>query len=179
VTLVLLLGGARSGKSRLAQQLALASGAPVTFVATATARDTEMADKIAIHRHERPPSWQTVEEPLDVAGALSRVPVEHAVILDCLTLWVANLIDRGDDPSRALTLVSEAAEVAAGRTGATIVVSNEVGLGVVPASELGRAYRDVLGEVNQAWAALADRVLVTFAGRALPLLSPEEIVSGG
>jgi adenosyl cobinamide kinase/adenosyl cobinamide phosphate guanylyltransferase len=175
VTLLVLLGGARSGKSQLAQRLALDSGAPVTFVATATARDDEMAAKIAAHRTERPPAWSTVEEPFDLSGALARVPADTTVVVDCLTLWVANLIDRGDDARVVFALARETSATAAHRRGTTITVSNEVGLGVVPATELGRRYRDVLGEVNRIWSARADRVWLTIAGKALPLAGVEEI----
>jgi adenosyl cobinamide kinase/adenosyl cobinamide phosphate guanylyltransferase len=175
VTLVVLLGGARSGKSRLAQQLAADTDAPVTFIATATARDDEMAAKIAAHRAERPDAWSTVEVPFDLVGAIARLPAEHTAVVDCLTLWVANLVERGDDVEAILGDASRAAAAAAERPGATVVVSNEVGLGVVPATELGRTYRDVLGEVNGIWTARADRAWFTVAGRALPLDGVEEL----
>jgi adenosyl cobinamide kinase/adenosyl cobinamide phosphate guanylyltransferase len=175
MTLVVLLGGARSGKSRLAQQLAAATGSPVTVVATATAGDREMADRIAAHRAERPPDWSTVEEPLDLSGALEAVSPRDTVIVDCLTLWVANLIEGDDGAAGVLELAVRTAAVAAGRPGTTIVVSNEVGLGVVPATELGRRYRDLLGEVNGAWAGLADRAWFLVAGKALPLAGAMEI----
>jgi adenosyl cobinamide kinase/adenosyl cobinamide phosphate guanylyltransferase len=175
VTLVMLLGGARSGKSRLAQQLALAGSAPVTVVATATAGDAEMGQKIARHRAERPQEWSTVEEPLEVGAVLASVSDGDTVVVDCLTLWVANLFERGDAEPAVLDLAREASAVAAGRPGVTIAVSNEVGLGVVPATESGRRYRDGLGEVNRIWAARADRVWFTIAGRAFPLDAVEEI----
>jgi adenosyl cobinamide kinase/adenosyl cobinamide phosphate guanylyltransferase len=178
MTLVLILGGARSGKSRLAQELALAQRTPVTVVATATARDEEMADKIALHRRDRPADWLTAEEPFDLTGALRAIPTTHTVVLDCLTLWVSNLLDRGDPPEGALALAAEVATEVAGRDGLTIVISNEVGMGVVPGTPLGRVYRDLLGEVNQVWAALADRVVFAVAGLALPLLDGQQIGAG-
>jgi adenosyl cobinamide kinase/adenosyl cobinamide phosphate guanylyltransferase len=166
VSLTFLLGGARSGKSSLATKLALDQGRPVTVIATAEARDDEMAERIRLHREERPEGWSTIEEPVALDEALRRVPAGDAVVLDCLSLWVANLLERKEDVDvhneRALTLVQA-------RPAPTIVVSNEVGLGVVPASELGRRYRDLLGRVNARWAAAADEAAFVVAGRALPL----------
>jgi adenosyl cobinamide kinase/adenosyl cobinamide phosphate guanylyltransferase len=166
VSLTFLLGGARSGKSSLATKLALDQGRPVTVIATAEARDDEMAERIRLHREERPEGWSTIEEPVALDEALRRVPAGDAVVLDCLSLWVANLLERKEDVDvhneRALTLVQA-------RPAPTIVVSNEVGLGVVPASELGRRYGDLLGRVNARWAAAADEAAFVVAGRALPL----------
>jgi len=170
VALIVLLGGARSGKSRLAVELATAAGAPVTFVATAEARDAEMAERIWAHRAERPEGWVTVEEPYALADALAGVDPQHAVIVDCLSLWVANALGRDDDPETVLEATARAAAIAASRLPLTVAVSNEVGLGVVPATALGRAYRDLLGSVNRVWVeASADAALVV-AGRALPLV---------
>jgi adenosyl cobinamide kinase/adenosyl cobinamide phosphate guanylyltransferase len=166
VSLTFLLGGARSGKSSLATKLALDRGGPVTVIATAEARDDEMAERIRLHRKERPEGWSTIEEPVALEEALRRVPAGDAVVLDCLSLWVANLLERDEDVDahneRALTVVQA-------RTPPTIVVSNEVGLGVVPASELGRRYRDLLGRVNTRWAAAADEAAFVVAGRLLRL----------
>jgi adenosylcobinamide kinase / adenosylcobinamide-phosphate guanylyltransferase len=158
VTLVLYLGGARSGKSRLAVERAASSGAPVTFIATGEAGDDEMAARIEFHKRERPPEWRTVEEPRDLAGALATVPDGDTALVDCLTLWVAN---GGGDGS--------ALEVATARTGLTIAVSNEVGMGIVPVNALAREYRDTLGRVNAAWAAAADEAWFVVAGRTLRL----------
>ena len=169
MSLTFLLGGARSGKSTLATELASGSGAPVTVIATGEARDDEMAARIAAHRAERPAEWGTVEEPLELAAALAAVPAESAVIVDCLSLWVANLIERGDDDGDVEALSARVADVARKRTPPTIVVSNEVGLGIVPASPLGRRYRDVLGRVNAQWAAVADEAALVVAGRKLRL----------
>jgi adenosylcobinamide kinase / adenosylcobinamide-phosphate guanylyltransferase len=165
--LVLLLGGARSGKSSLAVRLAADSGAPVVFVATGEARDAEMGERIARHREERPAGWKTVEEPLALARALEAAPPEWAVVVDCLSLWVANLLERGDKDIEQQAVA--AAAFAAGRGARTIAVSNEVGLGVVPATPLGRAYRDVLGRVNTIWADAAEEAYFVIAGKALRL----------
>ena len=158
MTLVLYLGGARSGKSRLAVERAAASGAPVTFIATGEAGDEEMAARIELHKRERPPEWATFEEPRDLAGALARVPDGDTALVDCLTLWVAN--GGGED---------SALDAATARSGLTIAVSNEVGLGIVPANAIARGYRDALGRVNAAWAAAADEAWFVVAGRTLRL----------
>lgn len=169
MSLTFLLGGARSGKSTLATELASSSGGRVTVIATGEARDDEMAARIASHRAERPAAWRTVEEPLELEAALAAVPAESAVIVDCLSLWVANLIERGDDDGDVEAFSERVADVARKRTPPTIVVSNEVGLGIVPASPLGRRYRDVLGRVNAQWAAVADEAALVVAGRKLRL----------
>ncbi len=169
MSLTFLLGGARSGKSTLATELASGSGAPVTVIATGEARDDEMAARIAAHRAERPAEWGTVEEPFELEAALAAVPADSAVIVDCLSLWVANLIERGDGDGDVEAFSERVADVARKRTPPTIVVSNEVGLGIVPASPLGRRYRDVLGRVNAQWAAVADEAALVVAGRKLRL----------
>jgi len=158
MTLVVYVGGARSGKSRLAVERASAEGAPVVFVATGEAGDEEMAARIARHRAERPRSWQTVEETLVLTAALCSAPPDAPVVVDCLSLWVAN---GGGD--------AEAVEAAAAREALTIAVTNEVGLGIVPVNALARAYRDELGRVNAAWVAAADEAYFVVAGRSLPL----------
>ena len=170
MALTVLLGGARSGKSRLAVELATAAGARVTFVATAEARDAEMAERIRAHRAERPEGWVTVEEPYALADALVGVDPQHAVIVDCLSLWVANALGRDDDPETVLEATARAAAIAASRLPLTVAVSNEVGLGVVPATPLGRAYRDLLGSVNRVWVETSADAALVVAGRALPLV---------
>ena len=160
MTLVVLIGGARSGKSRLAVELARAAATPVTFVATGWAGDEEMAARIARHREERPSEWATVEEPRELVRALRAVPDGDTAIVDCLSLWVANL--EGAAPA-------EAAEVAAARAGLTIAVTNEVGMGIVPDNAAAREYRDELGRVNAQWAALADEAWLVVAGKRLRL----------
>jgi adenosylcobinamide kinase/adenosylcobinamide-phosphate guanylyltransferase len=169
MALTVLLGGARSGKSSLAVRRAQAFGGPVVFVATGEAGDAEMAERIARHRAERDASWSTVEAPVDVVGALRAAPPGACAIVDCLSLWVANLLERGLGEDEILVLAAEAASFAAGRTAPTIAVSNEVGMGVVPVYELGRRYRDVLGRVNATWADRAAEAALVVAGRTLSL----------
>ena len=166
MSLTFLLGGARSGKSTLALQLATRASGSVTLIATAEARDEEMMERIERHRSERPQGWETVEEPLELEAALGLVPEDQVVVVDCISLWVANLLECGEN---AEGRNAAAAEAARKRPAATIVVSNEVGLGVVPVSELGRRYRDVLGRVNAQWAAAADEAALVVAGRMLRL----------
>jgi adenosylcobinamide kinase / adenosylcobinamide-phosphate guanylyltransferase len=176
VSLVLLIGGARSGKSSLALELAGRAGGPVTVVVTGEARDDEMAERIRHHRAERPSEWPVVEEPCDLGMALSRAAGEAAVIVDCLSLWVANLLERGDSDDEVEAAARAVAAEAAGRPGLTVAVTNEVGLGIVPATPLGRRYRDVLGRVNADWSDAADQVLFLVAGRALRLDVAEDVL---
>jgi adenosylcobinamide kinase/adenosylcobinamide-phosphate guanylyltransferase len=170
--LVCLLGGARSGKSRLAVTLAARTGRPVTFLATGEAGDAEMADRIERHRRERPASWRTIEEPLRLEHAIGLAAPGDCLVIDCLSLWVANAMAAGcaEEVERA---GAAAAALAARRPGTTIAVSNEVGLGLVPSTALGRAYRDVLGRVNAGWATASDRAFLVVAGQVLPLSSPD------
>ena len=171
MALVLLVGGARSGKSALAVRLAAAEPGDVVFVATGEAGDEEMAERIERHRAERPAGWRTVEEPLRLREALLEAPPEACVVVDCLSLWVANLIEsRSAAEIEAEALA--AAQAAAARPGRTIAVTNEVGLGVVPATPLGRAYRDVLGRVNATWADKAEESFFVVAGKTLRLDDP-------
>ena len=169
MALVLLLGGARSGKSTLAASLAREQAGPVTVLVTAEARDDEMQERIAAHRAERPAAWETIEEPLLLEAALTAVPPERTLVLDCLTLWVANLLERGDTPDQIAAAATRAARLAAERSALTVAVSNEVGSGVVPATPLGRLYRDVLGAVNRVWSHAASDAVLVVAGRVLPL----------
>jgi adenosylcobinamide kinase / adenosylcobinamide-phosphate guanylyltransferase len=168
----LLLGGARSGKSALAVRLAKAWNGPVVFVGTAEARDAEMAERIERHRRDREAEWKTVEEPVDVVGALRGMPDDAFVVVDCLTLWVANLMEVGWTEDAVEQAAREAASVLAARTAPTVVVSNEVGLGLVPETALGRAYRDILGRVNAAFADAAETTQLVVAGRVLDLGAP-------
>jgi adenosylcobinamide kinase / adenosylcobinamide-phosphate guanylyltransferase len=171
--LTLLLGGARSGKSALAARLAGRWPGPVAVVATGQAGDAEMAERIRRHRAERPGHWATVEEPLALEAALAKVPAESFVVLDCLTLWVSNLLgQQGLDDGQVQERARSAAAAAATRAAPTVAVSNEVGLGIVPASAVARRYRDLLGQVNTVWAGAADHTLLLVAGRAVPLLDP-------
>ncbi len=183
--LTLILGGARSGKSDLATRLATASGRDVVFVATMDPRDDETAMRVERHRAERPAAWRTVEEQHDVVAALGA----HArsgtfVVVDCMTLWVSNLLiarlgeAEGATAEATDAAVEEAVDAARGLAawaaafdGEVAVVSNEVGSGVVPAYQLGRAFRDALGGANRAVAGRADRVYRVVAGLALELRS--------
>jgi adenosyl cobinamide kinase/adenosyl cobinamide phosphate guanylyltransferase len=169
VTLVVLLGGARSGKSSLAIELAKEDGGPVTVIVTGEARDDEMARRIATHRAERPAEWSTVEEPVRLRETVSNLDNSGAAIIDCLSLWVANALELGRSDAEVEEEARAVAGIAAARVGLTVVVSNEVGLGVVPVTPLGRRYRDVLGRVNAVWAAAADETFLVVAGKRLAL----------
>jgi adenosylcobinamide kinase / adenosylcobinamide-phosphate guanylyltransferase len=168
VTLV--LGGVRSGKSRYAQKLAERAD-NVLFVATAEVRDdSEMRIKIERHRSERPIHWRTVEEPVQLARVLSE-PFEDSqiVLIDCLTLFASNMLERfGEDTTAAHPEIEALCSTLAQARCSVILVSNEVGSGVVPAYTLGRRFRDLVGEINQRVASVADNVLFMVAG--LPLL---------
>jgi adenosylcobinamide kinase/adenosylcobinamide-phosphate guanylyltransferase len=169
MALTLLLGGARSGKSTLAVRTAEEWDGPVVFVATGEARDPEMAARIERHRADRPAHWTTLEEPTALAEALRRAAPETCVVVDCLSLWVANILELGWHDEAVEAEASAAATAAAARAAPTIVVSNEVGLGLVPDTALGRRYRDLLGRVNSIFAARADDPLFVVAGRTLRL----------
>lgn len=185
-TVTLILGGARSGKSAWAEQLASQSDQDVVFLATATPGDAEMARRIAAHRVVRPPTWRTIESPIELGSAVR----EHAhpgdlVLIDCLTLWVSNVvlarIGTSGDPDAMSGQEWQAIEanLRAGAEGlidtarsidvSLILVSNEVGMGIVPAYPLGRHYRDLLGQVNRAVASQADSVILMIAGLPVDL----------
>jgi adenosylcobinamide kinase/adenosylcobinamide-phosphate guanylyltransferase len=160
VTLV--LGGARSGKSRYAESLITAGPQPWVYIATAEARDDEMAARIAEHQARRAAGWQTIEAPHDIADALKSAPAEAAVLIDCLTLWLSNMMHPiGFDIDAQTTRLQEALT---GRASATVLVANEVGLGIVPDNALGRSFRDQQGTLNQRLAAQADNVVFMVAG---------------
>ena len=172
--LTLLTGGARSGKSTAAVQLATSSDATVVYLATAQAGDAEMTDRIARHRADRPATWTTLESPRELAAALASTSAEATVIVDCLALWVTNLLDESDD--EILARAGDVADLAAARPGTTIVVTNEVGSGIVPDNPLARRFRDVLGSVNQRFAAVADRSFLCVSGGLLALTPLGRIV---
>lgn len=159
----LILGGARSGKSRLAEQRARDSGKHVIYIATAQSGDGEMADRIAHHRQQRPAHWLTVEEPLALASAIQRhAGPDSLILVDCLTLWVTNLLCHGD-PERFASEKAALLDVLRQRPD-ILLVSNETGLGVVPMGELTRRFVDESGWLHQDIAALADRVTLVVAG---------------
>ena len=183
--LILILGGARSGKSAFAEQLAASSGQSIAFIATATAGDDEMRARIARHRASRPAHWHTVEEPFDLAGAVRHAAaLADILLLDCITLWLSNWLARhGETSDTDMTASSPLLDAAAmqeiqnllatlasldpGKT--LIVITNEVGLGIVPPYPLGRLYRDTLGLVNQRLAEAAGRVYLLIAGIAVDI----------
>jgi adenosylcobinamide kinase/adenosylcobinamide-phosphate guanylyltransferase len=159
---LLILGGQRSGKSRFGEELVLASGRRPVYIATATAGDVEMAERISHHRARRSPLWTIIEEPLDLPEAVRRAATpDSAVLVDCLTLWLSNLIGAGRDAdaaSRELTVVlGEAA-------GTVALVSNEVGLGIIPNNPLARQFADAQGRLNQTVAGAVSRVVLMVAG---------------
>ena len=170
--LVVLVGGARAGKSALAADLARPWAGPVVFIATAEAGDEEMRSRIERHRAERPAGWTAVEEPLQLRDALVGLDDGTLAVLDCLTLWVANLLERGDSEQEILAEAVAVAAVARARAAPVLVVTNEVGLGIVPATPSGRAYRDLLGRVNSTFVEQADRAALVVAGRLLQLDPP-------
>lgn len=167
--LTLLIGGVRSGKSTLALRLAERGPAPVVFVATAERIDSDMNTRIDRHRLERPDHWTTVEEPLHLADAVRSAPSDATVVVDCLTVWMANLMHHIADAGTRESMVDHLVVALGERRSPTIVVTNEVGMGVHPETELGRVYRDELGRANQRVASVADEVLLCMAGRTLRL----------
>ncbi len=165
---VFVTGGARSGKSRFALEMAVQSQQPVTFLATAQAFDLEMAARIEQHRLERQAlAWQTREEPVEIQQVL--LETSHLVILDCLSLWVSNLLLADESEIQMQQRLTAILEIQATRTSPLIVVSNEVGSGVVPEYRLGRTYRDMLGRANQMVAAASSQAHLLVAGLSIRL----------
>lgn len=168
--MILIFGGARAGKSTFALRLAeeRVGDGNVCFIATAQALDDEMASRIAHHREERPETWKTIEEPYQLNDALFQAANSTVVIVDCLTLFVSNWLVRVEDQvqcAEALQRISESfLSSAKARTGTVICVSNEVGMGIVPETKMGRMFRDLLGRVNQQFATAADEVYLLVAG---------------
>ena len=160
--LTLILGGARSGKSAFAEGLVEGSGLPMTYLATAEALDKEMTARIKAHRDRRQ-GWTTIEEPVDIENALMRVPTGNVILLDCLTLWLSNLMHRGEVDIIAMV------DALGQASGPLVCVSNEVGMGLVPDTALGREFRDLQGALNAAVAAAADQVFFVAAGLPLTL----------
>lgn len=165
----LILGGVRSGKSRLAEQHAMASGLPVTYLATATADDEEMRARIVHHQSQRSANWQLIEEPLALARTLQQAAKEnHCVLVDCLTLWLTNLLCV-EDEIRMQREIAALLQILPALPGHIILVSNETGMGVVPLGELTRRYCDEAGHLHQALALICERVILTVAGLPLTL----------
>jgi adenosylcobinamide kinase / adenosylcobinamide-phosphate guanylyltransferase len=175
-SVTLVLGGVRSGKSRYAQQLAEQSR-QVVFVATAKVTDDEMRAKIDRHREDRPNEWLTVEEPLDLPKVLRQHELGcEVMVVDCLTIFAANLMETEGENEKAIELRVEALyEALQAVQCSVVVVSNEVGSGVHPVSPLGRRYRDLLGEINQGVARIADDVVLMVAGLPLALKGHVEV----
>lgn len=166
MSIELILGGARSGKSRHAQALAEADAGTLIFVATAEPFDDEMADRVARHRADRGDRWRTVEAPIDLAAAIGGTGADDATLLvDCVTVWLGNLMHHQRDIDAAVDALLNALAAAPGRI---IVVANEVGLALVPETPMGRRFRDLAGTLNQRLAACAGRVTLVVAG--LPMV---------
>jgi adenosylcobinamide kinase/adenosylcobinamide-phosphate guanylyltransferase len=164
--LILVLGGARSGKSRHAERLISAYDAPWIYIATAEARDEEMRGRISEHRGRRDDRWHLIEAPHALADAVRDAPSDRPLLVDCLTLWLSNRLLADADLERETASLTDALVA---RVGSTIVVSNEVGLGIVPDNVLARRFRDAAGIANQMLAARADRVDFITAGLPLHL----------
>jgi adenosylcobinamide kinase/adenosylcobinamide-phosphate guanylyltransferase len=168
---ILISGGARSGKSRLAEKLAGEWSPPLAYLATGQPGDVEMAERIARHRERRGDGWTTLEEPLAVVETLQNCDgLYGAILLDCVTLWLTNLLFSGnEEPGPVLAQVARLAHCCRTLQTPLIMVTNEVGLGIVPENRLARLFRDLAGEANELLAAAADEVYVTFAGLPLKL----------
>jgi adenosylcobinamide kinase/adenosylcobinamide-phosphate guanylyltransferase len=169
----LILGGVRSGKSRLAEQHARHSGFEVLYVATARAEeDAELQERIRRHREQRPPTWPVVEEPLHLAATLGlHARAQRCIVVDCLTLWLTNLL-RADDAQLCARECAALLELLPQLDGDLILIGNETGLGIVPMGALSRRFIDANGVLHQQLAALCDRVLFTVAGLAHVLKGP-------
>lgn len=165
----LILGGVRSGKSKLAEQHALATGLPVSYIATATSDDSEMRARIAHHQAQRPQHWQLIEEPLALAATLQQHAADkRCLLVDCLTLWLTNLLC-AQDQARLQSEVNALLQTLPTLPGHIILVSNETGMGIVPLGELTRRYCDEAGRLHQAVAHCCDKVILTVAGLPLHL----------
>ena len=162
-THTLILGGVRSGKSRLAERLAIESQMPVTYIATATAQDEEMQQRIAKHRGQRPGHWDVIEEPIKLAAALSNVTTGNCILLDCLTLWLTNLL-LTDDLNLFTREHDAFLAILPSLNHRILIVSNETNMGITPMGELSRRYCDEAGRLHQALAQHCDQVILTVTG---------------
>ncbi|MGB9597266.1 MAG: bifunctional adenosylcobinamide kinase/adenosylcobinamide-phosphate guanylyltransferase [Candidatus Poribacteria bacterium] len=174
---IFIIGGARSGKSSFALQLAKGIGGKVAFIATAQAGDEEMLKRIQIHKQDRPEEWTTIEEPFDIASAIDSAKGHNIVIVDCITLLISNLLcstENLDDISWIFNKIENLINSAKEFVGTAIIISNEVGMGIVPENRLAREFRDMAGMANQMIANSADKVYFCFSG--IPVLIKD---SGG
>ena len=162
----MVIGGARSGKSRFPEQMVTATGRPRVYIATAEAWDDEMRQRIATHREDRGPDWQTVEAPHDLAGALAQVPAEAVVLVDCATLWLTNRMLAGADLAAETATLIAALEAC---PAPVVVVTNELGWSIVPENALARRFRDAQGRLNQALAAASGLAVAVIAGLPVTL----------
>ncbi len=169
--ITLVTGGARSGKSALAERLIARWDMPRVYIATAQALDGEMSDRIAHHQTRRGDGWTTIEEPLDLSGALLRSDGQGARLVDCLTLWMSNMMGRADIPALIAVLQQQQSPV--------VLVTNELGQGIVPDNALARRFRDDHGWMNQAVGDVADQVWMAVAGQALRLKPGYEGIDAG
>ena len=168
--IIFITGGARSGKSRLAEELAESFGAPLAYIATCEPGDAEMEERIARHRTRRGPEWQTIEEPCNLAETVKQHDdLFNGMLVDCITLWLTNLLIGYDDRQKVLDDVALFSALFPTLKTPLILVSSEVGMGIVPENSLARTFRDIAGEANELLAKAADEVYVMFSGLPLKL----------
>ena len=164
-SLTFITGGARSGKSSFAEELALKSGKDLLYIATMQGLDAEMKERIKRHKNRRGKGWRTVEEPLNILSVLEKEDKkERAILIDCLTLWVSNRMMKGEKEKEIIKAAEKVAKYCAGAKAAVIAVSNEVGMGLVPDNKLGRDFRDIQGRVNRVFAENAEKVYFLVSG---------------
>jgi adenosylcobinamide kinase/adenosylcobinamide-phosphate guanylyltransferase len=168
--IIFITGGARSGKSCLAEELAKRLGEPLGYIATCEPKDAEMQERITRHRERRGPAWQTIEEPLNLVKAIREYDENFkGMLVDCITLWLANLLGHYADPQKVLDEVGSFVAAFPALKTSLFLVSNEVGMGIVPDNALARTFRDLAGEANELLAKAADEVYVMFSGLPLKL----------
>lgn len=168
---IFVTGGSRSGKTSAALQMAEASEGPLLYIATAEALDDEMKARIEAHQRERGDRWTTLEETLDLAGAIRKSEGYGAILIDCLTLWTSNMMHvHNGDPGAVETRLADFAQVLSERKANVVIVTNEVGMGIVPAGKLSREFRDLAGKINRKISLLSDEAYLVVSGRLLKLL---------